>query len=77
MKVTKIHKYITPYCVVEFYPVNLPDYSHRVYFGGQSSDLWLKSDSKPSAETAKFFARVFRARKEGLENQFYYADNKL
>ena len=77
MQVTKIPKYITPYCVVEFYPVVLPDYTHRVYFGGLASDLWLSAKSKPSVETAKFFARVFRARQEKLSDQFYYADRKL
>lgn len=78
MKISIIPKYSTPYGSIEFVPVSdLPGYSHRIAFNGALMKLWLSSNKRPSVETATFFVRVACAIREGLTDQYHYADRKI
>lgn len=75
MKITKINKYLTPYGIIEFFPLeNTPGFTHFIAVNGaRDPGLYLSAKNKPSAKTAKFFALMIKARNEGKE-QYYYTD---
>jgi hypothetical protein len=77
MKITHIHKYLTPQGIIEFLPENnVPGCSHRIYVDNHPRYGWLRDDRKPTTEMAVFYARMIAAEKEG-KDKYYYIDKRL
>lgn len=77
MEIKKIHKYLTPFGVIEFVPwPGLPDYSHRIAIDAKWTNWYLKSQQRPDLKAARFFARMKAAVDEG-KDAYYYTDKKI
>lgn len=77
MKLVLIPKYLTPYGVVDFMPVtDVPGYSHRVIINGNTTSLWVPSQTKINKSTTEFFVRVWGAIRDGLD-KYHYADARI
>lgn len=77
MKITKIHKYITPFGVVEFFPrPDMPEKAYRVVIDNQAIWWLVGNDVRPDRNMARFYARMKAARDEGRD-EHYYVDRNI
>jgi len=77
MKIIQVHKYITPYGVVEFFPrPDMPEKAYRVVIDNQAMQWLVGNSVRPDKKMARFYARMKAARDEGRD-EHYYVDRNI
>lgn len=77
MKIIQVHKYITPFGVIEFFPrPDMPEKAYRVVIDHQAIWWLVGKNVKPDKKMARFYARMKAAIDEGRD-EHYYVDRNI